>query len=78
LLSRALLVGAHCGIASHAVLLGATAGVLSTVLATTLYLCHSELVHKDGVWWQRRKDGELARLTAVPRSLRLWTSCLSP
>lgn len=76
-LALALLVGVLCGIASHAVWLGAAAGLLSTLIAATPYLHHSELVHKDGVWWQRRRSGELARLTVLPRSLRLWAGYLS-
>lgn len=73
----ALLVGVLCGIASHAVWLGAAAGLLSTFIAGAPYLHHSELVHKDGVWWQRRRNGELAPLAVVPLSLRLWAGCLS-
>lgn len=73
----ALLVGMLCGVASYALCLGATAGLLSASMAATPYLCRSELVRMDGVWWRPRRNGELARVSVVPRSLRLWASYLS-
>jgi hypothetical protein len=70
----ALLVGILCEIPSHAIWLGAAAGLLSAAMATTPYLHRPKLVRKDGVWWQRRGNGELTRLHVIPRSLRLWAS----
>lgn len=73
----ALLVGMLCGIASRALWLGAAAGLLSASMAATPYLYRSELVRIDGAWWRTRRNGELARLRVVPRSLRLWACYLS-
>jgi hypothetical protein len=73
----ALLVGMLCGIAGHALWLGAAAGFLSASIAATPYLNVSELVRIDGAWWRRRRNGELQRLRVVPRSLQLWAGYLS-
>lgn len=73
----ALLVGLLCGIAGRALWLGAAAGFLSASIAATPYLHRSELVRIDGAWWRTRRNGELARLRVVPRSLRLWAAYLS-
>jgi hypothetical protein len=73
----ALLVGLLCGITSSALWLGTAAGLLSASMAATPYLCRSELVRIDGAWWRARRNGELARLRVVPRSLRLWAGYLS-
>lgn len=73
----ALLVGMLCGLTSRALWLGAAAGFLSASMAATPYLCRSELVRIDGAWWRTRRNGELARLRVVPRSLRLWAGYLS-
>jgi hypothetical protein len=73
----ALSVGFLCGIPSHAIWLGAAAGLLSGTLATTPNVRRSELVHRDGVWWYRRRNGVLTRPTVVPRSLRLWAGYLA-
>lgn len=76
-MALALLVGMLCGVVSHALWLGAAAGLLSASMAATPYLYRSELVRIDGVWWRPRRNGELARLRVVPRSLRLWAGYLS-
>jgi hypothetical protein len=76
-LALALLVGMLCGIASHALWLGAAAALSSGLLAATPYLHGAELVHRDGVWWQRRGNGKLAPLRGIPQSLRLWAGHLS-
>jgi hypothetical protein len=71
----ALTLGMLGGIASHALWLGATAGLVSASLAATPYLHRAELVLHDGIWWQRTK-GTLEPLRAVPGSLCLWAGCL--
>jgi len=73
----ALLVGMLCGIAGHALWLGAAAGFLSASMAATPYLCRSELVRIDGAWWRPCRNGGLQRLRVVPRSLQLWAGYLS-
>lgn len=73
----ALLVGMLCGTARHALWLGAAAGLLSTFLAATPYFHGSELVLNNGMWWQRRRNGELAAVRVTPQSLRLWAGYLS-
>lgn len=75
-LALALLVGMLCGITSHAIWLGAAAGLPSTLMAAAPYLHRAELVRSEGVWWQHHKNGELTRLRVIPRSLRLWTRAL--
>jgi hypothetical protein len=76
-LALALLVGIFCGIASHAIWLGAAAGVVSTLMVTAPHLGRKELAMKDGVWWERRRNGELSRLRVIPPSLKLWVSFLN-
>jgi hypothetical protein len=66
------LAGMLCGTPCHALWLGATAGLLSAALAAIPYLHCATLVRRDGMWWRRRKNGELTRLRSLPRSLRLW------
>ena len=73
----ALLLGLLYGIASHALWLGAAAGLLSASMAATPYLHRSDLVHSAGVWWHRRGNGDLARLPVIPQSLRLWARYLA-
>ena len=73
----ALLVGLLCGIASHAIWLGAAAGLLSALMAATPYLHRPELVHSAGAWWHRRGNGELAPVPVMPQSLRLWARYLA-
>jgi hypothetical protein len=75
-MALALLVGLLCGNASHAIWLGATAGLVSASMAATPYLHRSELVHSAGVWWHRHGNGELVRVAVIPQSLRLWCSLL--
>ncbi len=76
-LTLALLVGLLCGIASHAVWLGAAAGLVSTAIAATPYLNRAELVRRDGVWCERRRNGLLVPVRVLPPSLRLWAGYLS-
>jgi hypothetical protein len=76
-LALALLVGTLCGITNHAIWLGAAAGFVSTLMTAAPYLNRAELVMRDGVWWQRAKNGELVSLRVIPRSLRLWVGSLS-
>lgn len=73
--AMALTLGMLGGVASHALWLGATAGLVSASLAATPYLQPAELVLHDGIWWQRTK-GTLKPLRAVPGSLRFWAGCL--
>ena len=76
-LAAALLVGVIFNNPVPALWLGAAAVSASTLLAVAPHLHRTNLVLRDGVWWQLRANSEPARLRVVPNSLRLWASCLS-
>jgi hypothetical protein len=77
-LAMALFAGVLCGISGRAIGLGAAAGFLSTAMAAAPYRYRKELVRSDdGVWRRRGKNGELAPLRVIPRSVGLWIRALS-
>lgn len=76
-LALALVIGTLCGITTRALWLGAAAGLLSTLVTAAPYLRRKELLLRDGVWWERAKNGQLLRLRVIPRSLRRWVDTLS-
>lgn len=76
-LALALSVGALCGLTRQAIWLGTLAALPSTLMAATRYLHPKELELKDGLWCERRNNGQLVPLRVIPRSLRHWVDCLN-
>jgi hypothetical protein len=76
-LALALSVGVLCGVARDAIWLGTLAALPSTLLAATRYLRLKELELRDGIWCERRHEGELVPLRVIPRALRPWVDCLN-
>jgi len=75
--AMALLVGVVLGVVRQAILVGAVSGVLSALLAATPYVHPAELVRTDGMWWQRRRSGQLSPVRILPNSLRAWARSLN-
>ena len=76
-LALALSVGVLCGLIRDAIWLGTLAALPSTLIAAARYLHPKELELRDGIWCERRSNGELVPLRVIPKPLRPWVDGLN-